>query len=188
VKQRIDLRIQPKLDDRLRHAVRYRRHAQHTNASCLLRNRNGFDWRRKIAAGAHPVPKLVQIVTQAFFELFNRLLIDARSTAIVLHILKCLPYESFGNVKWLGCHARLLPLTRLALLSPRMTPPLCSAAITAASTLLRAAPSLDGALLLSALPFGLVPFASHRRRRFPQFNIRARSRLALPLCRTPSGP
>ena len=125
---------------------------------------------------------------QAFFELFNRLLIDARGTAIVLHILKRLPYESFGNVKWLGCHARLLPLTRLALPSPRMTPPLCSAAITAASTLLRAAPSLDGALLLSASSFGLVPFASHRRRRFPQFNIRARSRLALPLCRTPSGP
>jgi GntR family transcriptional regulator/MocR family aminotransferase len=36
-----------------------------------------------------------------------------------------------------------------------------------------AAPSLDGASLLSASPFGLVPFASHRRRRFPRFNVRA---------------
>jgi len=69
-----------------------------------------------------------------------------------------------------------------------MTPPLRSAAITAASSLLRAAPSLDGASLLSASPFGLEPFACHRRRRFPQFNVRARNRLALPLCRTPPGP
>jgi len=52
-----------------------------------------------------------------------------------------------------------------------MTQPLRSTAITAASTLLRAAPSLDGASLLSALPFELVPFALHRHRRFPQFNV-----------------
>ena len=47
----------------------------------------------------------------------------------------------------------------------RMTPPLRSPAITAVSTLLRAAPSLGGASLLSASPFS-----------------------GLPLCRTPSGP
>jgi len=69
-----------------------------------------------------------------------------------------------------------------------MTPPLRSTAITAVSTLLRTAPSLGGALLLSASPCGLVPFACHRHRRFPQFNVRAWNRIALPLCRTPSGP
>jgi len=68
-----------------------------------------------------------------------------------------------------------------------MTQPLRSATITAASSLLRAAPSLDSASLLSALPIGLVPFAWHRCRRFPQFNARARITLALPLCRTPLG-
>src|SRR5215468_40006 len=58
----------------------------------------------------------------------------------------------------------------------------------AAQRTLRTAPSLDSTLLLSASPFGLVPFACHCRRRFPQFSVRARNRLALPLCRTPSGP
>jgi len=52
-----------------------------------------------------------------------------------------------------------------------MTQPLRSTAVTAVSSLLRAAPSLDGASLLSALPIGLVLFAWHRRRRFPQFNV-----------------
>jgi len=52
-----------------------------------------------------------------------------------------------------------------------MMQPLRSTAITAASTLLRAAPSLGDASLLSASPFELVPFASHRHRRFPQFNV-----------------
>src|SRR5262249_42413023 len=77
-----------------------------------------------------------------------------------------------------------LPLARLAMPSPRITPPLRSTVITAASSLLRTAPSLDSTLLLSASPFGLVPFACHCRRRFPQFSVRARNRLALPLCRT----
>jgi len=69
-----------------------------------------------------------------------------------------------------------------------MTQPLRSAAITAASSLLRVAPPLDGASLLSASPLGLEPFAWHRRRRFPQFNVRTRITLALPLCRTPPRP
>jgi len=69
-----------------------------------------------------------------------------------------------------------------------MTPSLRSSAIAAVSTLLRTAPSLGGASLLSASPFGLGPFAWHRRRRFPQFNARAWDRIAPPLCRTPSGP
>jgi len=69
-----------------------------------------------------------------------------------------------------------------------MTPSLRSPAITAVSTLLRTAPSLGGASLLSASLFRLGPFAWHRRRRFPQFNVRAWDRIAPPLCRTPSGP
>src|SRR6202043_2817694 len=90
------------------------------------------------------------------------------------------------QMAWVSCKAPPAYAVGVAFAQDDAAPLLC--AITAASSLLRAAPSLDGALLLSASPFGLVPFASHRRRRFPQFNIRARSRLALPLCRTPSGP
>jgi len=55
------------------------------------------------------------------------------------------------------------------------------------SSLLQAAPPLDRASVLSASSFGLEPFPSHRDRRFPQFNIGARTALALPLCRTSHG-
>src|SRR6202020_342844 len=67
-------------------------------------------------------------------------------------------------------HGRFLPVARLISCGRQMTPSLRSSAIAAVSTLLRTAPSLDGASLLSASPFGLGPFAWHRRRRFPQFN------------------
>ena len=69
-----------------------------------------------------------------------------------------------------------------------MTRPLRSTAITAASSLLRVAPPLDHASILSASRFWpLVPFSLHRGRRFPQFNVGAQTQLALPLCRTPHG-
>jgi len=70
-----------------------------------------------------------------------------------------------------------------------MTRPLRSAAVTAASTLLRVAPPLDCASVLSASQLSLLgPFPWHRNRRFPQFNIGAQTKLTLPLCRTPRGP
>jgi len=68
-----------------------------------------------------------------------------------------------------------------------MTRPLRSIAIAATSALLRAAPSLDRVSVFSALRCALVPFPLHRDRRFPQFNIGARTRMALPLCRTSHG-
>ena len=42
-----------------------------------------------------------------------------------------------------------------------------------------------GTLSLAGAP--LVPFPLHRDRRFPQFSTRARTRMALPLCRTSHG-
>src|SRR3954453_20544435 len=77
------------------------------------------------------------------------------------------------NVVRLAGHAGFLLVAQLIPPACRMTPPLRSTAITAVSTLLRTAPSLGGASLLSASPCGLVPFACHRHRRFPQFNVRA---------------
>jgi hypothetical protein len=62
-----------------------------------------------------------------------------------------------------------------------------SIAITATSPLLRVAPPLGCASVLSASWCALVPFPLHRSRRFPQFDIGARATLALPLCRTPHG-
>src|ERR1022692_930743 len=68
-----------------------------------------------------------------------------------------------------------------------MRRPLRSILITRTSSLLRVAPPLDRASVLSASCWALVPFPWHRDRRFPQFNIGARSDLTLPLCRTPHG-
>lgn len=68
-----------------------------------------------------------------------------------------------------------------------MRRPLRSTAITAASSLLRVAPPLDRASVLSASLVRLVPFPCHRDRRFPQFRVRARTELTLPLCRMPHG-
>jgi hypothetical protein len=86
------------------------------------------------------------------------------------------------------CHGhRLLLLAQLTGVCDVLTRPLRSIAVTAISSLLRAAPPLDRASVLSASCIALVPFPSHRNRRFPQFNIGARTALALPLCRTPHG-
>src|SRR5690606_28493524 len=98
------------------------------------------------------------------------------------------PNPGFGNVVRLGHDAGLLLLAQLTQPHDRMMRPLRSTAITAASARLRVAPPLDGASVLSASPFGLAPFPSHRRRRFPPFNVRARITLTLPLCRTPQRP
>jgi hypothetical protein len=76
----------------------------------------------------------------------------------------------------------------LAQLHIRMMQLLCSITITTASSLLRVVPSLGGASLLLASTVWLVPFACHRHRRFPQFNVRAQIMLTLPLCRTLPGP
>lgn len=100
----------------------------------------------------------------------------------------CTCASASWNVVRLAHWATLLPFARLMSHHAGMTQPLRSATITAASSLLRAAPPLGGASRLSASPFELVPFALHRHRRFPQFNVRARIRLTRPLCRTPLGP
>src|SRR5439155_20988917 len=80
------------------------------------------------------------------------------------------------------------PARAVGLIPDPMTRPLRSIAITATSTLLRVVPPLDRASVLSASRLvALGPFPLHRDRRFPQFNIGARTKLALPLCRTSHG-
>jgi predicted rRNA methylase YqxC with S4 and FtsJ domains len=51
-----------------------RRDTQDSGAPALLRDRHGFDRRREVAARDHPIPNLVQVVTQSplkFFDLFT---------------------------------------------------------------------------------------------------------------------
>jgi len=187
MKQRIQMRFQQQLDCCLGHSIRHCRHSENAHTSCLLRNRHGTYRRRYVAAGAHPIPQLVQVVAQITLELLDRLVVNACGAAVRLHTFECLPDQLLRNFKSLGHGRTLLPLARLTCVITRITQPLRSTAITAASSLLRVAPPLDGASLLSASPLGLAPFAWHRRRRFPQFNARARITITLPLCRTPLG-
>ena len=173
VEDRIKPWLEPHLDRRLRDPVGYRRDAQHPHAPGLLRNRHCLYRRRKIAAGTHPIPKLVQVGGELRLEPLDRLRVDPCGSLIGFHMQPGFPDQRLGNVVRFAGHAGFLPVARLISHACQMTPSLRSPAITAVSTLLRTAPSLGGASLLSASLFRLGPFAWHRRRRFPQFNARA---------------
>src|SRR5271157_4433593 len=86
-----------------------------------------------------------------------------RFVARQLLVLPHQPSDQGPVVRFAG-HARFLPVARLISHARQMTPSLRSPAITAVSTLLRTAPSLGGASLLSASLLRLGPFAWHRRR------------------------
>ena len=173
MEDRIKPWLEPHLDRRLRDPVGYRRDAQHTHAPGLLRDRHCLYRRRNVAAGTHPIPKLVQVRCELRLESLDRLRVDPRGSLIGFHMQPGFPYQRLGNVVRFAGHAGFLPVARLISHAHQMTPSLRSPAITAVSTLLRTAPSLGGASLLSASLFRLGPFAWHRRRRFPQFNARA---------------
>ena len=173
VEKRVKPWLQPHLHRCLRDPVGYRRDAQHPHAPGLLRNRHSLYRRWHIAAGTHPIPKLVQVCSEPRLEPLGRLRVDPCGSLIGFDLQPGFPDQRLGNVVRFAGHKRFLPVARLIFHARQMTPSLRSSAITAASTLVRTAPSLGGASLLSASPFGLEPFAWHRRRRFPQFNARA---------------
>ena len=159
MEERIKPWFQPHLDRRLRDPVGYRRDAKHPHAPGLLRNRHAFHRRRKIAAGTHPIPKLVQVGGELRLEPLDRLRVDPCGSLIGFHMQPGFPDQRLGNAVRFAGHARFLPVARLISHARQMTPSLCSPAITAVSTLLRTAPSLGGASLLSASLFRLGPFA-----------------------------
>src|SRR5690606_24626385 len=171
------------LDHCLCDSIGNRRYAQYAGTAALLRNWNGFHRRRKVAARSHPIPKPIQVVAKLAFEHVDRFLIHSGASAVGFDALECLPDKSLGNVERL-CHApRLLPLVRLTQTRDSMTRPLRSITVTVTSSLLRAAPPLDRASVLSASRFALEPFPSHRDQRLPQVPLAARIELPLPLCR-----
>src|SRR3954452_13790842 len=95
-----------------------------------------------------------QSLYRFLLEPLDRLSVDPRGSLVGFHMQPCLPYQGLGNVVRLAGHAGFLPISRLIPHACRMTPPLRSSAVTAVSTLLRAAPSLGGASLPSASPCG----------------------------------
>lgn len=95
-------------------------------------------------------------------------------------------YNGFGYVKWL-CHSeQFLLFSQLTFLFDRIMQSLRSSLITRPSSLLRVAPHLDGASVLSASLFTLVSFPLHHHRRRQQFNDRARIKITTSLRQSPS--
>ena len=126
MEDRIKPWLEPHLDRRLRDPVRYRRDAQHTHAPGLLRNRHCLYRRRKVAAGTHPIPKLVQVRCELRLEPLDRLRVDPCGSLIGFHMQPGFPDQRLGNVVRFAGHAGFLPVVRLISHARQMTPSLRS--------------------------------------------------------------
>jgi len=114
IDNRLEHRLEDHLDHRLCHPISNCWRVQNPCAPALLRDRHGFDWRRKIAARGHPISKLVQVVLELALKLLNRFIIHSSTSAIRLDLLECLPDKLLGNDERLGHLHMLLPLAQLA--------------------------------------------------------------------------
>jgi hypothetical protein len=87
VEDRLDLRLDPGGHDRLRDSVGDGRHSQYPYSPAVrLRYLHSLDRWREVAARGHPIPDLVQIVSQIFLENLERDPIHTRRTPIGLHL------------------------------------------------------------------------------------------------------
>ena len=118
MEERVKPWLQPHLDRRLRDPVGYRRDAQHPHAPGLLRNWHCLYRRRKIAAGTHPIPKLVQVRGELRLEPLDRLRVDPCGSMIGLHTQPGFPDQCLGNA--------VIPQNdRTVADNASWTPPLC---------------------------------------------------------------
>ena len=126
--------------------------------------------RRKVAARRHPIPELVEVVLQILLELRNRLLVHAGRSLVRLDPLDTPPRPPVWKYETaLPSSIRLLPLLVDLIGSGWTMPPLRSSPITGPSSLLRAAPPLCPASVLSpSWVFHLELLPSHRGDRFPR--------------------
>src|SRR6202012_1171661 len=76
VEERIEPWLQPNLDRRLRDPVGHFRADQPPHTPLLLRNWHSLYRRRKIAAGTHPIPKLLKVGGELRLEPLDRLRVD----------------------------------------------------------------------------------------------------------------
>ncbi len=173
VEERIKPWLQPHLDRRVRDSVGYRRDAQHPHAP------------RTSSESARPSPAAENSCRNSSDSkaCIGRRRASSRTARSSprrslrlpdwLSLATMLPRPVSWECRRFAGHERFLPVVRLISHAHWMTPSLRSSAVTVVSTLLRTAPSLGSASLLSASLLGLGPFAWHRRRRFQQFNARA---------------
>src|SRR6266542_3554731 len=149
VEHRLHHRLQHHLHDRLRNSIGNRGNAEWTHAAVSFRYLDEPHRRREVRARRHPIPDLVQVPLQIFFECRQRLAIHARCTAVRLHPLIRFPNALLRHVVGLRLRHRLLPsLVGLRLQPDRRAPSLHPR--YQASPLLRTRPSLRLALVLGS--------------------------------------
>ena len=96
-------RLQVALDDHLGDAVGNRRYAQRSgSATITFRDVDAPHWRRKVAAGTHPVPDPIEVLIQIPVEIFDGLSVNSGRPLVGLHLLVRFPHIALGNTKRLG--------------------------------------------------------------------------------------
>src|SRR3954469_5079242 len=183
---RVQVRLDDHLDNHLRHTIRYGWHSQDPLPSILLRNGNSADRRWKVASRAHPVPDLVEVVSQVGIELLDRLSIHPGRPGIGLDRFVGFVDQFLVDTERLVCriHRVLLSPVVLRMQPPDPIPllrPHYSAFVAPTD---RSAPVLRIGTLASWLsPLVLLPW--HRSDWFPQFRTRAGVGFTPPLRRSP---
>ena len=160
---------------------------------------------RHVAASAHPVPELIEIVDLIVFEQADAHRIHTRRAAVGLDLLPRPSDEALRNVKRLYLRSRsvhqFLPF-RVDIRSIWPARPLRSSPITGPSPLLRAVPPLCPAVLCPSrfLPLGVLPLRGQQAkfghsgwppvsgRQVLLFHASACDELTPPLHRAPPGP
>src|SRR5260370_38935427 len=99
----LQYRFQISLDHRLGDSVRDRRNSERTRLSGItFRNVNSAHGRRKVAAGTHPIPDSIEIVTHVSLEILDSLSVNSRRASVRLHLLIRFPHLALRNTKCLG--------------------------------------------------------------------------------------
>src|ERR1039457_2814458 len=97
----LQYRFQVPLDHRLGDSIRHRRNSERTRLSGItLRDVNPAHGRRKVAAGTHPIPDSIEIVTQLSLEILDGLSVNSCRPSVRLHLLICFPHLAFRNAEW----------------------------------------------------------------------------------------
>ena len=142
-------RLQYLFHHRLGYPILHRWYPQRTNAAVRLGNLNSSNRRRMITARRHAVPKLVQVVSNLGLERFYCLAVNPRPTLIGFHLLPGFPDLTFADGKRLRPVHQGPPVAGFPDFPNRIGRPLRSSPITELSSLLRVAPPLCSASVLS---------------------------------------
>jgi len=147
----LQFRLQGLLDDGLGDPIRDGRHPQAADSTVRLGDFHALDRWGHPAPGRQSVPESVEVVFQVLGKLGQRLRIHAGPSLVGFDAFVGFPHLTFGDGKWLVRIQRSPPIAGCFIVSGRIGQPLRSSPITGPSSLLRVAPPLYPASVLSRL-------------------------------------